>query len=122
MPTVSFLPGDLTVTHVIGDEVNFTVDLDFDVTGYTFSSGVYVVSTSGFFGGGGGTIPEVGTLAFTPLLTVVSASAGTLTWGATEVQTATLSAGVRYRHYVRMVSPGGLTRTILSGAYIPVAP
>ena len=122
MPQVSFLPGDLTITHVIGDEVTFSIDLDLDVTGYTFSAGVYVVSTSGFFGGGGGSIPEVGSLMFVPAITVASASAGTLTWGASELQTAGLSAGVKYRHYVRWVTPAGVTRTIVSGAYIPVSP
>lgn len=122
MPTVSFLPGDLTVTHVIGDEVNFTVDLDVDVTGYSFSAGVYVVNTQGFQGGGGGTAPGVGTTAFAPTITVANASAGTLTWGANETQTGALSAGVTYRHYIRWVAPGGITRTIVSGAYVPVAP
>lgn len=122
MPTVSFLPGDLTVTHVIGDEVNFTIDLDVDVTNYTFSAGVYVLSTSGFAGGGGGAIPEIGSSAFTPTITVVNAAAGTLAWGASETQTASLSAGIKYRHYVRWVAPGGVTRTIVSGAYVPVVP
>jgi hypothetical protein len=122
MPTFSQLPGDLTITHVISDEVNFTLDLDVDVTGYTFTAGVYVVATSGFQGGGGGTIPEVGSVVFAPSITVANAAAGTLTWGASETQTAGLSAGVRYRHYVRWVAPGSVTRTIVSGDYIPVAP
>lgn len=122
MPTFSQLPGDLTITHVIGDEVNFTIDLDVDVTDYTFTAGVYVVSTQGFQGGGGGTVPGVGTTAFTPTLTVANASTGTLTWGAGETQTGALSAGIKYRHYVRWVAPGGITRTIVSGSYVPVAP
>lgn len=122
MPTVSFLPGDLTVTHVIGDEVSFTVDLDVDVTGYTFSAGVYVVSTQGFQGGGGGTTPGIGSTVFVPTITVANAAAGTLTWGASETQTALLSAGVTYRHFIRWVAPGGITRTIVSGEYVPVAP
>lgn len=122
MPTFSQLPGDLTITHTIGDEVNFTLDLDVDVTGYTFTAGVYVVSTQGFQGGGGGTAPGVGSIAFTPTITVANAAAGTLAWGASEVQTGALSAGIRYRHFVRWVAPGGITRTIVSGDYLPVAP
>lgn len=122
MPTVSFLPGDLTITHVIGDEVNFTIDLDVDVSNYTFTAGVYVVGTSGFFGGGGGVVTEMGALAFTPTVTVANAAAGTLTWGASETQTSGLVAGISYRHYLRWVAPGGVTRTIVSGAYVPVAP
>lgn len=122
MPTFSQLPGDLTITHVIGDEVNFTVDLDVDVSNYTFTAGVYVAGTSGFFGGGGGTITEIGASVFSPTITVANAAAGTLTWGASETQTSGLVAGIRYRHYVRWIAPGGVTRTIVSGDYIPVAP
>lgn len=122
MPTFSQLPGDLTITHTIGDEVNFTIDLDVDVTGYTFTAGVYVVSTQGFQGGGGQTVPSVGHTAFTPTITVANAAAGTLTWGASETQTASLNAVVRYRHFVRWVAPGGITRTIVSGDYIPKSP
>lgn len=122
MPTFSQLPGDLTITHVIGDEVNFTLDLDVDVTGYTFTAGVYVVGNSGFAGGGGGTVTEIGAAAFSPTLTVANAATGTLTWGASETQTSSLVAGIRYRHFVRWVAPGGITRTIVSGAYVPVAP
>lgn len=120
--TFSQLPGDLTITHVIGDEVNFAIDLDVDVTNYSFTAGVYVVSTQGFQGGGGGTAPGIGSTAFTPTITVANAANGTLAWGASEVQTGALSAGVRYRHFVRWVAPGGITRTIVSGDYIPVAP
>lgn len=122
MPTFSQLPGDLTVTHVIGDEVNFTIDLDVDVTGYTFSAGVYVTSVQGFQGGGGGATSGVGSTVYEPTITVANASAGTLTWGASETQTGLLSVGVTYRHFIRWVAPGGITRTIVSGAYVPVAP
>ena len=122
MPTFSALPGDLTITHTIGDEVAFTLDLDVDVTGYTFSAGVYVVSTQGFQGGGGGTAPGIGSIAFSPTISIVSAANGTLTWSASETQTGALSASIRYRHYVRWVTPAGVTRTIVSGDYLPKAP
>lgn len=122
MPTFSQLPGDLTITHVIGDEVNFTIDLDVDVTNYAFTAGVYVVSTQGVMGAGGGTVPSIGSTAFAPTITVSNAAAGVLTWGATETQTGSLNAGIRYRHFVRWVAPGGITRTIVSGDYVPKAP
>jgi len=122
MPTFSQLPGDLTVEFVVADEVNFTLDLDVDVTGYQFTAGVYVVSTNGFFGGGGGTINAVGATAITPTITVVNAAAGTLSWGASEAQTVTLSPAIKYRHFVRYVTPAGVTRTVVSGDLIPKAP
>lgn len=121
MPTFEQLPGDLTVTFVVGDELNFTIDLDVDVTGYTFTAGVYVVSTHGFFGGGG-MVNAVGETAITPTITVVNAAAGTLAWGASEAQTITLSPAIKYRHFVRWVSPSGVTRTIVSGDFLAKAP
>lgn len=122
MPTFEQLPGDLTVTFVVGDELNFTLGLGTNVTGYTFTAGVYVVSVNGFVGGGGGTVNAVGATAITPTITVVNASAGTLTYGASEEQTASLSPAIKYRHFVRWVAPGGVTRTIVSGDFIPKAP
>jgi hypothetical protein len=122
MPTFEQLPGDLTVTFVVGDELNFTLGLGTNVTGYSFTAGVYVVSANGFFGGGGGTVNAVGATAISPSITVVNASAGTLAWGASEEQTASLSPAIKYRHYVRWFSPSGVTRTIVSGDFIPKAP
>jgi hypothetical protein len=122
MPVVSQLPGDLTVELVVADEMSFTLDLDVDVTGYTFTAGVYVVSTNGFFGGGGGTVNAVGATAITPTITVANAAAGTLTWGVSEAQTVTLSPAIKYRHFVRWVTPAGVTRTVVSGDLIAKAP
>jgi len=119
---VSQLPGDVTVELVVGDEMSFTLDIDQSVANYTFTAGVYVVSTNGFFGGGGDTVTSVGATAITPTITVVNAAAGTLTWGVSEEQTATLSPAIKYRHFVRWVAPGGVTRTIVSGDLVPKAP
>jgi hypothetical protein len=124
MATFSQLPGDLTITHTIGDEVAFTLDLDVDVTGYTFVAVVYVVESTGFQGGGGGVGQSIGRTAYTPTITIVNAAAGTLLWSASETQTGTgsLSTGLQYRHYVRWVTPAGVTRTVVSGDYLPKAP
>ena len=122
MPTFSQLPGDLTVQFVIGDEVNFTLDFDVNVTGYTFTAGVYVVSAQGFQGGGGGVVTGIGQTAATPTITVSDAAAGTITWGLGETQTAALSGGIRYRHFVRWVTPAGITRTVVSGELLAKAP
>lgn len=122
MPTFSQLPGDLGVQFVIGDEVNFVLDLDVDVTGYTFSAAVYLVSIGGFQGGGNQLVNNFSEIAATPTITVVNASAGTLTWGLSEAQTGLLVPTSRYRHYVRWVSPSGVTRTIVSGDLTAKAP
>ncbi len=122
MPTFSQLPGDLTVEFVVGDELAFTLDLDVAVTGYSFFAGVYVVSTNGFFGGGGGTVNAVGATAITPTITIANAAAGTLSWSASEAQTATLSPAIKYRHFVRYITPAGVTRTVVSGDFMPKAP
>jgi hypothetical protein len=119
---VSQLPGDVTVELVVGDEMAFTIDFDVNVTNYSFSAGVYVVSANGFFGGGGGTVNAVGATAITPTITVVNAAAGTITWGVNETQTISLSPAIKYRHYVRWISPSGVTRTVVSGDFIPKAP
>lgn len=122
MPTFSALPGDLTVQFVIGDEVNFTLDFDVNVTGYTFTAGVYVVSAQGFQGGGGGVVTGIGQTAATPTITVVDAAAGTIAWGLNETQTGALSGGIRYRHFIRWVTPAGITRTVVSGDLLAKAP
>ena len=122
MPTFSSLPGDLTVEFIIGDEVNFVLDLDVDVTGYTFSAAVYRVASGGFQGGGGGFVGEIGTTMAVPTITVVNAAAGTLSWGLSETQTGQLFGSHKYRHFVRWVSPTGVTRTIVSGELLAKAP
>lgn len=129
MPTFSQLPGDLTITFVGGpvggsggDEVNFSIDLDIDCTGFTWSAGVYVVSASGFQGGGSGLVTTVGATAATPSITVVNAGTGVLTWGLSETQTGSLSSGIKYRHFLRYQTAAGVTRTIVSGDVIVKAP
>lgn len=122
MPTVSQLPGDLTVVMIVADELNFTLDLDIDVTGYSFTAGVYVASSGGFMGGGGGTVSTVGATAMTPTVSIVNAAAGTVVWGASESQTAALSPAIKYRHWVRWHTPQGVTRTVVSGDFTVKAP
>lgn len=127
--TFSQLPGDLAITFVGGsvggsggDEVNFTIDLDIDCTGFSWSAGIYVVSASGFQGGGSGLVTTIGAIAATPTITVVNAANGLLTWGLSETQTGSLSSGIKYRHYLRYQTSAGITRTIVSGDVIVKAP
>lgn len=123
MPTFSQLPGQLDVTFSVGDEVNVAINLGKNITGYTLSSIVYVGSSQGFQGGGGGTVTAVGATAATPSISVTNATAGAIVWSLNETQTAALSPGIRYLWYLRWVTPDtSMTRTILAGACIPRAP
>ena len=119
----SLLPGQLDVTFVVGDEVNVSINLGVNITGYTLQSAVYVASTGGFQGGGGGTVSTVGATAATPTIQVVTASTGAIIWSLNETQTAALTPAISYLWYLRWITPGTtMTRTILAGACIPRAP
>ena len=121
--TFSLLPGQLDVTFVVGDEVNVSILLGVNITGYTLQSAVYVASTGGFQGGGGGTVSTVGATAATPTIQVVTASTGAIIWSLNETQTAALSPAIKYLWYFRWVTPSTtMTRTILAGSCIPRAP
>jgi hypothetical protein len=121
--TFSLLPGQLDVTFVVGDEVNIAMSLGQSIASYTLQSAVYVASTGGFQGGGGGTVSTVGATAATPTIQVVTASTGAIIWSLTELQTAALSPAIKYLWYLRWITPSTtMTRTILAGSCIPRAP
>jgi hypothetical protein len=109
--TYSQLPGDLTLALVRGDEVSFSaVFAAVNLTGYTVMAAVY----SGF----GATATD--TPVATPTVTVTTASSGGVTSSTvqislTETQTLAISPTGTSRWYLRWVSPGGVTRTVLSG-------
>jgi len=120
-PTFSQLPGVLDIRCVQGDEVNVSMNLGKNITGYTLLSIVYVSQTLG--GGGGGLISTIGATAATPTIEVVNASTGSLIWSLTETQTAALTPAYTYRWYLRWVTPGTtMTRTILAGLCAVKAP
>ena len=122
--TFSLLPGQLDVTFVVGDEVNVAINLGgVNITGYTLQSAIYVASTGGFQGGGGGTVPTVGATVVVPNIQVVTASTGAIIWSLGEYQTAVLNPAIKYLWYLRWITPSTtMTRTILAGSCIPRAP
>lgn len=123
MATFSQLPGDLDVTFVPGDEVNISIILGVNITGYTLETKVLVGSTQGFQGGGGGTITGIGATVATPTIHVTNATTGAIIWSLTETQTALMSPGITYLWYLRWITPGTtMTRTILAGEAIVRAP
>ena len=120
-PTFSQLPGVLDVRCVQGDEVNVSIHLNMDITGYSLSSIVYVSQILG--GGGAGVISTIGATAATPTIQVVDASTGSLIWSLTESQTQSLTPAYTYRWYLRWVTPETtMTRTILAGLCAVKAP
>lgn len=123
MATFSQLPGDLDVTFVPGDEVNISIILGVNITGYALETKVLVGSTQGFQGGGGGTITGIGATVATPTIHVTNATTGAIIWSLTETQTALMSPGITYLWYLRWITPGTtMTRTILAGEAIVRAP
>lgn len=123
MATFSQLPGELDVTFVAGDEVNISINLGVNITGYTLETKVLVGSAQGFQGGGGGTITGVGATVATPTIQVTNATTGAIIWSLTEAQTVLLAPGIKYLWYLRWITPTTtMTRTILAGDAIVRAP
>lgn len=115
------LPAELGVTFVVGDEINIAIDFSRDLTGYSFSNAIYV-SGNVASGGGSSFVSTVGETAASFTITPVDLSTGKLALGLTELQTASLTPANSYRWYLRWVSPGNVTRTILSGPVTVFAP
>lgn len=105
MPTAPQEPGRLNVSLVRGDSWSRTLDFDepADITGYTFSAGLYSVVT--------------GTLVQAITCTVISAVGGQLGLSLTYGQTAALDAGT----YHFRVNWGPTARRIYEG-YCEVLP
>lgn len=121
MATVDQLPGALDIRLVPSDELNLAVNLQRDVTGYTFTSFIYQTQLSGT-GGGFGSIASIGQTVTAPTVGITNASTGAMVIGLSEAQTALLSPNQNYRWFLRWVAPGEITRTIVSGSVTAVAP
>jgi hypothetical protein len=121
VPDFVLLPGELNLRFVRGDEITFAVNLQRDVSGYSWES--YVYRSDAFsLGGGAGSLNGVGVTVTQPAITVVDPATGAMTVGLTETQTNALTPTINYRWYLRWVAPGQVTRTILSGSVTAVAP
>jgi len=116
MAIYSVLPDTLDIEFVGGDEVNLLLDFDQNLTGYTFETPVILVTA---VVNGQVTAYQ---LAATFTQTPVDLSTGQLNLSLNETQTGSLALGSAYRWYLRWVSPGIVTRTVLSGQVIPRSP
>lgn len=108
MATIQQIPGVLDISLVEGDEFSWSVRIDRDLAGYTLSTGIYNASL------------VTPTNITSPTFTSSTATTGgvtrtTVVLTLTETQTDMLDAGGNYRWWMKWVSPGGVTRTIVSG-------
>ena len=111
MAIFSQLPGDLDVQIVRGDEVTFSaVFTGVNLTGYTVTAAVY----SGF-GADAITTPVAVPTVTVTMATANNVTSSTVQVSMTETQTLAISPTGSSRWYLRWVSPGGVTRTVLSG-------
>lgn len=110
MAVYSVLPDTLDIEFVKGDELNLLLDFDQDLTGYTFETKIIRVLEVV----GGNVTNSENVTDFDR--TIVSLANGQINLSLTEVQTSNLLLGGNYRWYMRWVSPGIRTRTVLSGS------
>lgn len=110
MADYEILPSTLNLKFVRGDEFGMLLDFSIDLTGYTFVADIYEVSAvqNGVPISGGVFLPFTQTL--------VDLSTGQINLSLQETQTQSFNLGKSYRWYLRWVSPGLVTRTVLSGA------
>ena len=122
--TYSVLPAELDLAFVKGDEFGMTLTVEnTDLTGYSFDSRVYALTSVNAGGGlGGGVSVAAGNTVVAFTVTPVTVTAGIVNVSLSEVQTDQLSATGRYRWYFRTITPGNVTRTILSGDVTSRAP
>jgi hypothetical protein len=121
MATFSQLPTTLDLTFIWGDQIDVALDFDINLTGYTFSAGVYDAATTTASAGGGGIGGGSGVSYDTAVaqsfaVTNTNLSTGQIALGLTETQTSALTVGGNYRWFLRWVAPGTVTRTVISGA------
>jgi len=109
MADYAVLPQTLNLSFVRGDEFGILVDASIDLTGYTFTSSIYKV-TSVVNGVIDGTETVVN---FT--ITNVDLAAGKINLSLQESQTLSLNPRDKMRWFLRWVAPGVITRTVLSG-------
>lgn len=109
MADYSVLPSNLNLSFIRGDEFGCLLDFDQDLTGYTFSSVIYVV------GSVKAGVVTAGTTFLNFTITNVDLAAGKVNLSLTETQTQSFTPSTSYRWYFRWVAPGGVTRTPLAG-------
>ena len=110
-------PKTVNIELVQGDELPFQIAFGRNITGYTIEVKVYVSSLTVPVGGGIAAVTQ-SSIVFTPETQVVDATTGIMGVTFTEANTILLTPTRSYRWYVRWQTPGGQTRTLISGSVL----
>jgi hypothetical protein len=119
------IPGDCTITAVVGDQLDIALEFTnqetpatpIDLTGYTLEAKVFVPTFQNPAGGFGNGDYVVGSVAATFTVSTIDLAEGQISIGLTETQTSGLNPGQTYRWYFRWVDTAGATLTVLSGVF-----
>jgi len=93
---ISQIPGEVNLKFISGDDLTLNIDLNQDITDYTITAEIEATPTNISFN-----------------VTVVSATAGTITIVLTDVQTALVTSGNNW--FLKWVDDSGLILTLLKG-------
>lgn len=115
--TLQQKPKTADIELVQGDELPFQIAFGRNITGYTIEVKVYASQLTVPVGGGVAAITQ-GTPVYTPEVTVIDATAGTVGVIFNETLTTLLVPTKSWRWFVRWVTPGGQTRTLISGSVL----
>jgi hypothetical protein len=114
MAAILQIPATVDVTLVRGDEFSWSMVFSADLTSYTFTAGIYNASLT--------TYASIVTPSLTVTVSSSTPKTTTIVASVVETQTGSLLAAGNYRWWLRWVSPGGVTRTVVSGQFIANAP
>lgn len=128
MVALDRIPGDCTITAVVGDQLDIALAFSeyaeppavgppIDLTGYTLEAKVFVPTFQNPAGGFGNGDYVVGSIAATFTVSEVDLTQGQVSIGLTETQTSGLNPGQTYRWYFRWVDTAGATFTVMSGVF-----
>lgn len=111
------LPAELDLAFVKADEFGMVLSVDnTDLSGYTFDARIYSLASVASGGGlGAGVSSAAGSTVVQFTVTPVSLTAGQVNLSLSETQTNQLAANAPYRWWFKTITPGLVTRTILSG-------
>lgn len=121
MATLNTLPAVLDVALIKGDEWSLSLDFSADLTGYTFTSAVFLTTRTVSTAYPGG-LNTQGEDAAAVTVTYTNLADGQLSLSLTESQTGSLDETLTYRWYLRGVAPGDVTRTYVSGSFAVRSP